>query len=96
MRLLAYNHYLEKTVVMHLLSAACGTYGIILECNYYIRTKDYYFYSVSSDVSLLKKNYISLLIYNSDELVMTHGNRKNLYSTLWFMIITVFIFMFLI
>jgi hypothetical protein len=33
-------------------------------------------YSVSSDVSLLKKNYIPLLIYNSDELVMSRGNRK--------------------
>jgi hypothetical protein len=31
MRLLAYNHYLEKTVVMNLLSAACGTYVIILD-----------------------------------------------------------------
>jgi hypothetical protein len=30
-RLLAYNHYLEKTVVMNLLSAACGTYVIILD-----------------------------------------------------------------
>jgi len=44
MRLLAYNNYLEKTVVMYLLSAACGTYCIILKCNYYIRTKGYYFY----------------------------------------------------
>jgi hypothetical protein len=38
-----YNHYLEKTVFMYLLSAACGTYCIILECDYYIRTKGYYF-----------------------------------------------------
>jgi hypothetical protein len=37
MRLLAYNHYLEKIVVIYLLSAACGTYCIILDCN--IRTK---------------------------------------------------------
>jgi hypothetical protein len=44
MRLLAYNHYLEKIVVIYLLGAACGTYCIILECNYYIRTKGYYFY----------------------------------------------------
>jgi hypothetical protein len=43
MRLLAYNHYLKKTVVMYLLSTACGTYCIILECNYYIKTKCYYF-----------------------------------------------------
>jgi hypothetical protein len=43
-RLLVYNHYLEKTVVMYLSSAACGTYCIILECNYYISTKGYYFY----------------------------------------------------
>jgi hypothetical protein len=28
-------------------------------------------------VSLLKKNYIPLLIYNSDELVMSRGNQKN-------------------
>jgi hypothetical protein len=74
MRLLAYNHYLEETVVMYLLSAACGTYYIILECNYYIRTK--VCYSGNSEVSLLKKNYISLLIYNSDKLVMSCGNRK--------------------
>jgi hypothetical protein len=39
MRLLAYNHYLEKTIVMYLLSAAYGTYCIILESNYYIRKK---------------------------------------------------------
>jgi hypothetical protein len=44
MRLLSYNHYLEETVVMYLLSAACGTYCIIFECNYYIKTKGYYFY----------------------------------------------------
>jgi len=27
-------------------------------------------------MSLLKKNYILLLIYTSDELVMSRGNRK--------------------
>jgi len=70
MRLLTYNHYLEKTVVMYLLSAPCGTYCIILECNCYIKTKCYYFYIVL----LIKKNYISLLIYNSDELVMSREN----------------------
>jgi len=31
MRLLAYNHYLDKTVIMYLLSAAWGTYVIILD-----------------------------------------------------------------
>jgi hypothetical protein len=43
MRLLVYNPYLEKTVFMYLLSAVCGTYCIILECDYYIKTKGYYF-----------------------------------------------------
>jgi hypothetical protein len=65
---------------MYLLSAACGTYVIILdviiisEQNVIIFI--YWGYLVSSDVSLLKKNYIPLLIYNSDELVMSRGNRK--------------------
>jgi hypothetical protein len=31
MRLLAYNHYLEKTVITYLLSATWGTYVIILD-----------------------------------------------------------------
>jgi len=65
---------------MYLLSAACDTYVIILdviiisEQNVIIFI--YWCYLVSSDVSLLKKNYIPLLIYNSDELVMSRGNRK--------------------
>jgi hypothetical protein len=49
-------------------------------CNYYIRTNViifiYWDYLVSSDLSLSKKNYIPLLIYNSDELVMSRGNQK--------------------
>jgi hypothetical protein len=65
---------------MYLLSAACGTYVIILdviiisEQNVIIFI--YWGYLVSSDVSLLKKNYIPLLIYNSDELVMSRENWK--------------------
>jgi len=65
---------------MYLLSAACGTYIInlvviiISEQNVIIFI--YWGYLISSDVSLLKKNYIPLLIYNSDELVMSRGNRK--------------------
>jgi hypothetical protein len=71
---------LEKIVIMYLLSAACGTYVIILdviiisEQNVIIFI--YWCYLVSFDVSLLKKNYIPLLIYNFDELVMSRGNRK--------------------
>jgi len=34
-------------------------------------------------VSSLKKNYIPLLIYNSDELVMSRGNRKKISLTLF-------------
>jgi hypothetical protein len=74
---------LEKTVIMYLLSAACGTYAIILdviiisEQNVIIFI--YWGYSVSSDVSLLKKNYILLLIYNSDELVMSRENKKKIH-----------------
>jgi hypothetical protein len=55
---------------MYLLSAACGTYVIILdviiisEQNVIIFI--YWGYLVSSDVLLLKKNYNSLVIYNSD------------------------------
>jgi len=72
---------LEKTVTMYLLSAACGTYVIILDVIIISEQKViifiYWSYLVSSDVSLLKKNYIPLLIYNSDELVMSRENRKN-------------------
>jgi hypothetical protein len=71
---------LEKTIIMYLLSAACGTYVIILDVIIISEQKViifiYWDYLVSSDVSLLKKNYIPLLIYNSDELVMSRGNRK--------------------
>jgi hypothetical protein len=65
---------------MYLLSAACGTYVIILdviiisEQNVIIFI--YWCYLVNFDVSLLKKNYIRLLIYNSDELVMSRENRE--------------------
>jgi hypothetical protein len=72
---------LEKTVIMYLLSAACETYVIILDVIIISEQKViifiYWGYLVSSDVSLLKKNYIPLLIYNSDELVMSRENRKN-------------------
>jgi hypothetical protein len=66
---------------MYLLSGACGTYVIILDVIIISEQKVinfiYWGYSVSSDVSLLKKNYIPLLIYNSDELVISRGNPKN-------------------
>jgi hypothetical protein len=65
---------------MYLLSATCGTYVIILEIIIISEQKViifiYWGYLVSSDVLLLKKNYIPLLIYNSDELVMSRENRK--------------------
>jgi hypothetical protein len=65
---------------MYLLSVACGTYVIILDVIIISEQKVvifiYWGYSVSSDVPLLKKNYIPLLIYNFDELVMLRGNRK--------------------
>jgi hypothetical protein len=65
---------------MYLLSAACRTYVIILDVIIISEQKVisfiYWGYLVSSEVSLLKKNYIPLLIYNSDELVMSHENLK--------------------
>jgi hypothetical protein len=54
---------------MYLLSAACGTYVIILDVIIISEQNVIIFIlrlSVSFDVSLLKKNYIPLLIYNSD------------------------------
>jgi uncharacterized membrane protein len=70
---------LKKTVIMYLLSVACGTYVIILDVIIISEQKViifiYWDYLVSLDVSLLK-NYIPLLIYNSNELVMSRGNRK--------------------
>jgi hypothetical protein len=85
MRLLAYNHYLEKTVIMYLLSAACGTYIIILECNYYTKIKGYYFYIKVIQSALIchcKEKYIYIYIYsaaniyNFDELVTSRKNQK--------------------
>jgi hypothetical protein len=72
---------------MYLLSAACGAYVIILDVIIISEQKViifiYWGYLVSSDVSFLKKNYILLLIYNSDELVMSRENRKIFIYTFW-------------
>jgi len=51
-------------------------------CNYYIRTKGHYFYIKVIQSALMchckeRKIYSPANIYNSDELVMSRGNRKN-------------------